>query len=384
MKILYVTTVSLTLNTFLIPHIKHLIENGHEVQIASNIDVEVSKEFVNSNIKHTKIDFSRNPFSLSNKKAYTQIKELQKKECFDIVHVHTPVASFVTRLALKNEDIKIIYTAHGFHFYNGAPLINWVLYYPLEKIAAKWTDTLVTINNEDFERAKKFKLRNDGQIELMHGVGMDPNEYEFTNFNKEQYREDLGLDKNDFVLLVLAELNKNKNHVQIINAMEILKDKYPNIKVLCAGKGPLEEKLKELVKEKRIDNNIKFIGFRSDIKELLYISDCIGLFSMREGLGKCLLEGMITGKALIATNTRGPKELIEHNKNGFLVKIGDYKSTAKYIEELYLDNEKRSEFGEISKIKVKNYFMENILVEIYNIHFNYDDIVDDILEELVG
>lgn len=373
MKILYVTTVSLTLNTFLIPHIKYLIENGNEVQIASNIDVELSNEFTDRKIKHTRIDFSRNPFSLNNKKAYKQIIELQKSEKFDIIHVHTPVASFVTRLALRNYDVKMIYTAHGFHFYEGAPLINWLLYYPLEKIAARWTDTLVTINSEDLKRAKTFKLRNNGRVELMHGVGISPNVYELSNFDKNEYRELLGLNKDDFIILILAELNKNKNHIQIIKAMEILKDKYPNIKILCAGKGPLENELKNKVKELRLENNIKFIGFRNDIKELLNISDCVGLFSMREGLGKCLLEGMITGKALIATNTRGPKELIEDDRNGFLLDVGDYKTTAMYIEKLYLDHNKRISFATESKKKVKKYLLENVLQEIITFNLNNDD-----------
>lgn len=377
MKILYVTTVSLTLNTFLIPHIKHLIEGGHEVQVASNIDVELSDEFSNNGIIHTKIDFSRNPLSLSNERAYKQIKELQERERFDEVHVHTPVASFVTRLALKNEKLKMIYTAHGFHFYKGAPLVNWLIYYPLEKVAARWTDTLVTINSEDLEIAKNFKVRNNGQVSLMHGVGIDPKVYEVNEFDRNEYRRKLGLNKEDFVLLILAELNKNKNHIQVIKAMELIKDKHINIKVLCAGKGPLEKHLKEKVKELKLQDNIKFIGFRSDIKELLHSCDCVGLFSIREGLGKCLLEGMITGKPLIATKTRGPKELIEHNKNGFMVEIGDYYSTAKYIKELYLNTKKRYEFAEISRMKVERYFINNILDEVYKIHFN-DKEKDDI------
>ena len=187
-KILYVTTVSLTLNTFLIPHIKYLKENGYDVQIASNIDVELSEKLKELGIKHTKIDFSRNPFSIKNIKAYKQINDLYNKERFDIVHVHTPVAAFITRLALKNESIKIIYTCHGFHFYKGASLINWIIYYPIEKLAAKWTDTLVTINKEDFNRAEKFKLRKNGQIKLMHGVGINPDDYIVKEFDKSAYK----------------------------------------------------------------------------------------------------------------------------------------------------------------------------------------------------
>lgn len=367
-KILYVTTVSSTINVFLEPHIKMLIDKGNEVSIACSLDQDISKDLINYGAKLYEIEFSRNPISIENRKAYKQIKELQDKEKFDIVHVHTPVASFVTRLALKNEAIKMIYTCHGFHFYKGAPLINWIVYYPLERIAAHWTDALVTINSEDLERASKFKLRNSGQVELMHGVGIDPKVYEISSFDRDGYRKKLGLYKEDFVLLILAELNKNKNHIQVIKAIEILKDKYSNIKVLCAGKGNLERELKETVSKMNLEENIKFIGFRNDIKELLYSCDCVGLFSKREGLGKCLLEGMITGKPLIATNTRGPRELIKNEKSGFLVNIGDYNQTAKYIEHIYLNAEKRKELTDNSKKNVTNYYIDNVLDEVSAFH----------------
>lgn len=364
MKILYVTTVSLTLNSFLIPHIKFLVDSNHEVQIASNIDIELSSEFESRGVRHIKVDFSRNPIKPSNMKAYKQIKRLQKKEKFDVVHVHTPVASFVTRLALRNENIKMIYTAHGFHFYDGAPLINWLIYYPLEKIAARWTDTLVTINSEDLERAKKFKLRKNGNVQLMHGVGINPEDYKLENFDREEYRKTLGLKKEDFVILMLAELNKNKNHMQIIKAMEQLNNKYPNIKLLCAGKGPLDAELKKKVKELGLESKISFLGFRKDVKELLYSCDCVSLMSIREGLGKCLMEAMITEKPMLATNTRGPKELIKNNENGFLVEVGDAKATANSIEGLYINESKGHEFVRTSKQIVSKYYIENVLEEI--------------------
>lgn len=363
-KILYVTTVSLTLNTFLIPHIKFLKKKGYDVQIASNIDVELSDEFTKNHIKHTKIDFSRNPFSIKNIKAYKQVRQLQKEEKFNVVHVHTPVASFVTRAALKNEDIKIVYTCHGFHFYKGAPLINWFIYYPIECLAAKWTDILVTINKEDFERAKKFKLRGSEQVKLIHGVGLEPEKYEVKEFDKSAYRKELGLNDDDFIILILAELNKNKNHIQIIKAMKLLNYRYPRIKVLCAGKGALKEKLEKKASDLSLDNNIKFLGFRTDIRELLSISNCIALFSKREGLGKCLLEGMLAGKPLLATDTRGPRELIENNMNGYLVKYGEYHQTAEYIKSIYLDEVKRINFSKSSLSKINKYYLENVLKEI--------------------
>lgn len=365
-KILYVTTINLTTNTFLVPHINHLLDLGYDVEIANNLDTPLSDKLA-KNVLHNQIEFSRNPLHFNNLKAYYQIKRLMKEKKYDIVHVHTPVAAFITRMALRKEKLKVIYTAHGFHFYKGAPIINWLFYYPLECIAARWTDTLVTINTEDYIRANKFKLRNNGEVNLMHGVGIDPKQYELVTFDSGAYRKKLGLSSDDFVILILAEFNKNKNHVQIIKAIDLLKNKYPNIKVLCGGKGPLESNLKEMVKKMDLNHNIQFIGFRKDVKELLHICDCVALFSKREGLGKCLLEGMITNKLLLATNTRGPRQLIKDNENGFLVEINDYKTTATLIEKLYLNYINKVNL-DLQPEVVEKYKMCNVLNEVSSLY----------------
>lgn len=363
-KILYVTTVSLTLNTFLIPHIKYLKENGYDVQIASNIDVELSEKFKELGIKHTKIDFSRNPFSIKNIKAYKQINDLYNKERFDIVHVHTPVAAFITRLALKNESIKIIYTCHGFHFYKGASLINWIIYYPIEKLAAKWTDTLITINKEDFNRAEKFKLRKNGQIKLMHGVGINPDEYILSEFNRDEYRKSIGVEKNDFMLLILADINKNKNHIRVIKAIKELIKNDDHIKVICAGEGPLRSELSKKVVELGLEDKMKFLGFRRDVKELINSSDCVGLFSMREGLPKSLMEAMCCGKPLIASNIRGCRDIAGNKNVGILVNPNDYKSILNGLKKII--NTKYN--FKIIKKEVEKYNLSRVLKEVYEIH----------------
>ena len=161
------------------------------------------------------------------------IRRIYLENKYDIVHVHTPIASFLTRFALKNYDVKIIYTAHGFHFFKGSPLINWIIYYPLERLAAHWTDRMVTINDEDFERANTFKLRNNGDVILMHGVGIDPKEYALSEFNRDEYRKRIGVEKNDFMLLILADINKNKNHIRLIKAIKELIKNNDHIKVIC-------------------------------------------------------------------------------------------------------------------------------------------------------
>ena len=372
-KILYVTTVSSTINGFFIPHIEMLIKNkGYKVDIACSFNKEVSKKLVDLGVKISEISFSRDPLTIRNIKAIEQIKKLVEKEKYDIVHVHTPVAAFVTRFALRNfKDIKIIYTAHGYHFYKGAPLLNWGVYYPLEKIAAKWTDRLITINNEDFERAQKFKLRNEGQAFLMNGVGVNPSDYEVEkDFDRKKFREDLGINENDFVILILAELNKNKNHIQIIKALEKVKNR-DNIKVICAGRGILKEKLESEIKNRNLEKNIKLLGFRSDVKELIEISDCVALFSKREGLPKCLMEGMLKEKLLIGTNNRGIRTLIDQE---WLANFNDIEGTTKLLEKICsLNNKQLEDIKKNMKKKSKKYQV-NIILESLNKFYEFENI----------
>lgn len=362
-NILYITTIDKTIYRFLIPHIKYLIEKGNTVEVACNILEYENKLLEGENIKCNNISFSRNPLSLSNKRAIKEIRNLQNKKKYDLIHVHTPVAAFITRYALKNENVKIVYTCHGFHFYKGAPILNWMIYYPLERIAAKWTDRVITINEEDFERARKFKYRTKNEIYLMHGVGLKKEDYIIENFNRDDYRKSLNIKKEDFMVLVLSELNKNKNHIQMINALEQMRNR-KGIKLICAGEGQYFKKLYQYVKERNLEENINFIGFRNDVKELIECSDCVALFSKREGLGKCLLEGMIMKKPLLATKTRGARTIIKEGENGFLVDIGDVNRTSEIVENLRDKNLKLNISDEHREQKVQDYLLENVLKNV--------------------
>ncbi|MGL5821823.1 MAG: glycosyltransferase family 4 protein [Sarcina sp.] len=363
-KILYITTVSRTINAFLIPHIKMLEENGHLVEIACNYDIGLDNEL--KHIKFHNVSFSRNPLSFRNLKAIRELQILVEQEKYDIVHVHTPVASFVTRLALRKKNLEMIYTAHGFHFYNGAPIINWGIYYTLEKLASKWTDKLITINNEDFKRAKlKFENKRC-KVYKINGIGIDLKEY-----SKEPmdliFKESLGIDKNDFVITVIAELIKRKNHKQIIDAIYDIDNK-SNIKILFAGNGVLTEKLKNYVKKKGLEKNIIFLGFRRDIESIISISNIIGLFSYQEGLPRNLMEAMAQGKAIICTNIRGNNDLVKDEDNGILVEINDIKATVTKLEYMYLSSELLVKMGEQSLMKVEKYKIQKVLEDMKEIY----------------
>ena len=354
-KVLYVTTVSRTINAFLVPHIEMLLQEGYEVQCACSIDKPVNKGLLEKGVKIYDIPFSRNPLGLGNIKAFKELVNIQKRENFDIVHVHTPIASIYGRLLkLRFKKLKTIYTAHGYHFLKGGSKLGWIMYYEITK--------------------NKLKPKN---CYLLNGVGLDLNQYK--KLSKEEIvnkKKELGLKESDFVILMIAELNENKNQIQLIKAMEVLKDKYPEIKAICVGEG---EKLLELqgeVKNRGLKDKVIFLGFRNDINELINICNIGVLLSYREGLPRNLMELMACGKKVIATNIRGCRDIVVDETVGEIVEVGDYEATAKAIEEQYVygDNE-FTVSKEIDKYNVKtiNENLRLIYKQLDDEEVNYDE-----------
>lgn len=375
-KILYVTTVSRTINAFLIPHIEMLIENKYQVNCACYIDKEIDQRLVKKGIKIYNIPFSRNPLSLDNLKAFNELIKIQEENQYDIVHVHTPIASIYGRLLkLKFKNLKTIYTAHGYHFLKGGPKLGWIIYYPIEKMMAKLTDVTITINKEDYE-ITKTKLKPK-KCYLVNGVGLDLNQYKPLSKEKQGFkRKELWLEKDDFVVIMIAELNENKNHIQLIKAMELLKDKYPNIKAISIGEGHKFEELQQEINNRGLKNNFKLLGLRTDVNELINISDIGILLSYREGLPRNIMELMANGKKVIATNVRGCRDLVCNDNIGALVNIGGVKETAEAIERYYLDDKSREKVYEAYKFSdyeyavryIELYDIENVVKELKSIY----------------
>ena len=370
-KVLYVTTVSRTINAFLIPHINMLLDNGYEIHCACSIDKPVDKELQRRGVKIFEVPFSRNPLGIGNIKAFIKLEELQRINDYDIVHVHTPIAAIYGRLLKLNfPSLRIIYTAHGYHFLKGGSKLGWILYYPIEKIMAKFTDVTININKEDYEITKE-KLKPK-KCYLLNGVGLDLDKYKKLSSKEiQEKRKEFGLKDKDFVVLMVAEINKNKNHIQLINAMDILKDKYPNIKVLCIGDGTLKESLEKQIILRNLQNNIFMLGYRLDVNKLINISDIGILLSRREGLPRNIMEFMACGRKVIATDIRGCRDLICDETIGTLVNVDDYESTAKAIEKYYILNDKSFEVSE----EIKKYDINNVNIELLKI---YEDIELDI------
>lgn len=369
-KVLFTATVDSHILQFHLPFLKLFKEKGYEVHVATN----GTEEIPYCDVKHV-VSFERSPFKLNNLKAIKQLRKICNKEKFDIIHTHTPMGSVVTRLAALNArkkyNTRVIYTAHGFHFFKGAPLKNWLIFYSVEKWLAKYTDTLILINQEDYNLAKNKFSKRCKDIQYVPGVGIDEEKFnfKFTKKDKEELRKSLGLKKDDFVMIYPAELNENKNQLMIINAMEELSKKYENIKVLLPGVDSYNGYYQQLVKEKNLEDKIFFLGYRKDIPKLLKISDIALATSHREGLPLNVMEAMYVGLPIIATDCRGQRDLVKDHINGYLVSIGDQNRFSECIEKLYLSNGSNNRFGEQSQYVIKEYLLEKILMKLENIYF---------------
>lgn len=350
------------------PLMRDLRKKGHTVHYASAGEekiLDADESFV--------VPFARSPFKLKqNLKAYAELKRLLERENYDLVHCHTPVGGVVTRLAVKHAKLekkpKVFYTGHGFHFYKGAPWINWLLYYPIEKWLARSTDVIITINSEDRDRAeRKFKT---GRVVQIPGVGVDLLKFRPGNEQEKlELRQKNGLGKDDFVLVYGGEINKNKDQEFIIDNLSVLRAEAPQIKVLFAGVGPEQKRLEAKIQKLGLSETVKFLGYRNDIAELYRLADVAVSASRREGLGLNLVEGMASGLPIVARNNRGHREIVVSEKEGALFENGA--EFRKAVLELYHDPKKRTEIGKHNVEAAKKFSLEKPRQQMTELYVGY-------------
>ncbi|MDO4967213.1 MAG: glycosyltransferase family 4 protein [Candidatus Saccharibacteria bacterium] len=368
-KVLFVATVDSHIELFHLPYLKYFKDKKYEVHVATDTDKPI--KYCDKKIK---ISIARSPFKLKNLKAIKELKQVINTEKYDIIHCHTPMGGVVARLAARKarkNGTRVIYTAHGFHFYKGAPLKNWLLFYPVEKYLAKYTDTLITINDEDYNRAKKKFSCN--RVYKIHGIGVDENKFKgkLTKTQKKTLRKKLGLNENDFVITYVAELIHRKNQAMAIEYMRLLKCRGVGyIKLLLIGKDSYDGKYQKLVDKLDLNNEVKFLGFRKDVGKIMQISDLEIGTSRQEGLGLHLAEAMLLNIPVIATVDRGHKELIKNNYNGFLVKQNDGRELAADIAILINNDKLGKKIAANGKKTVKKFLLSNVIKEMVEIYEN--------------
>lgn len=360
-KILYVATVVKThIMHFHVPYIKMMHDQGWHTAVAGRNDYSNPSDL---NIPfcddYFDVSFERNPFKFGNIKAYRMLKKVVENGEYDIVHCHTPVAGILTRLACRNvrkNGTKVIYTAHGFHFYKGAPFRNWLLYFTTEWISSFFTDVLITINKEDYELASRHL--HASRTLYVPGVGVDVKKFGVHNESRESMRRSLNVSEDDFLLLTVAELTPGKNHEMVLEALAATNN--PHIRFLAAGSGIHLKRLTELTHSLGLDDRVTFLGYRSDVKELYAAADAFVFPSLREGLSLALMEAMASGLPAVATRIRGNTDLITDGVEGMLVPA-TVDGIASGIKQICENPEMRVKFGEAAKKKVQQFGIENTL-----------------------
>lgn len=376
-KILFITNMSKGVGSFSIASVEAAKKCGFEFYLAGNFEGTTKDKLKEDEEKYglfiKQIDLARSPYSHKNINAYKQLIKVIKEEGIDYIHCNTPVGGLLGRIAGKKCKVKkVIYQAHGFHFYKGAPLKNWLIYYPIERWLAHYTDAIITINREDFELAKnKMRIRKGGKVYYVPGVGIDLSQYNLPENTREIKRQELGLKETDVALISAGELNANKNNKVIIEALGNLQNK--NVHYFLCGVGPCEQELKELAKSKGISEKVHFLGYRTDIKDLFRAADVFVMPSFREGLSRSIMEAMASGLPCIVSDIRGNRDLIDSNLGGFLCDPYDINSFEISIENILQNSKLIKQMGVHNKNKIKEYSLnvvEDTLKEIYLNVFN--------------
>lgn len=367
MKILYVTTVSGTMD-FFPEHVKMLLQEGHSVEIATSCSLKPINPMYNElGCKVYDIPFSRSPFSRDNLKAYKMLKRLVETEHYDIVHTHTPNASMIARIAcrsVRKKGTKVIYTAHGFHFFKGAPLKNWLMYYPVEKFCARYTDVLITINTEDFELAQK-KIRAK-KVCYVPGVGVDLEMIRSVRADRNEVRKSMGVPEDCVLLLSIGELNVNKNHQVVLKALAKLHNK--NVHYAIAGIGDQKENLLNLAKELGVEDRFHLLGYRTDALKLYRGAEVFVFPSFREGLSVSMMEAMASTLPIVCSRIRGNVDLIEDGKGGFLFNPSNDDEVCSMLKRVVDDGNLRMIFANHNNIAVEKFGLKDVLNGMQSIY----------------
>ena len=361
-KCLFIATVTEHIVAFHIPYLKWFKEQGWEVHVATNGEEEIPY----CDKKHN-IAIQRSPFRPSNLKAYFQLKTILANEKYDIIHGHTPMGGILARLCGRRHrktGTRVMYTAHGFHFYKGAPLINWLLYYPMEKWMSKYTDALITMNNEDYEFAKR--KMNAKKLYYIPGIGVDTEKFSKPTVDRETKRKELGIPIDATVVISVGELIKRKNHQTAIKAISMANN--DKLYYVICGRGELERTLHNICKELKIKDHVFLLGYRTDIVDLLHMSDIFLFPSIQEGLPVAMMEAMAAGLPCVVSKIRGNVDLVEHGKGGYLCEARDVVGYLNAIREIMINTDTKHNRGEINVKSSGKYNLSVILEKMKEIY----------------
>ncbi len=359
-KVLFVATVLRGhVLVFHLPYMRWFQEQGYEVHLCCANDTPEADPTVPYCDRYVELPFSRSPFSPSNRSVYRQLKALIDAEGYALIHCNTPVGGMLGRLAARaarKRGTRVVYTAHGFHFFTGAPLKNWLVFYPAERFLSRFTDLLITINGEDAARARRFHARKTAMVS---GVGVDLTRFA-SPVDRAAVRAQLGLKQDAQVVITVGEHSVRKNHETLLQAAAPL----DGVQVLLCGVGEKEAELRALAKALGMEARTHFLGFRKDVPALLMASDVFVFPSLQEGLPVAQMEAMAAGLPCVVSDVRGNRDLIAPGEGGFLNAPRDAEGFARDISRLLDDAPLRAQMGERNRREMQKYSLDAVLAEM--------------------
>ena len=365
---LFVTTVPITLEAFLVPLAAHFREAGWRVDALAN-GATSNPHIENAFDVRFDVAWSRNPLDPRNLLGTaSDVRRIVREGGYDIVHVHTPIAAFVTRRALRHArastHTRVIYTAHGFHFYEGQSALPHTVYRTMERTAAPWTDYLVTINGEDFDAARSLGGISPERVRYIPGIGVDVDRFAPSRDPRTvaEVRAGLDVDTDAFMLAMVAELAPVKRHAHLFEALAQVRDS--RVVLVLVGDGPLEQALRDKARSLGISNRIRWAGYRRDVPALLAAGDALTLVSEREGLARSVLEGMSVGLPIVGTQTRGIADAVGSTA-GWIVPKNDVSALAAAIELAASDDEELHRRGAAARERVVREFSLPTIIAAY-------------------
>ena len=364
-KILLLCTTDNMIAQFLIPHIKDLQSYGAEVDcVCAKTGFWFDELRTKHNLNMIDLPMTRFPISFKNLQAYGKLKKLQKEKQYDLIYCQQPVGGMLGRFVGKKFNLPVVYTVHGFFFFEANNPIKNMIFKFAEKLMARWTDILITMNEEDFLASKKFRCENCYKIS---GIGYDENKHENSEFNKLEFKKSLGLKDDDKVILSVSEFIKRKNHKTMIKSFSHLAKTRNDIKLVLCGTGKLLQSCIKMVERLKIGNKVMFLGYRNDINKIMQVSDVFYHQSLHEGLTMSIIEAMNCGLPIVASNVRGNLDLVA-SKGGILTNPYSIDEQVDALDKILNNEEMRKEMGELNSVEVKKYSLTNVrkqLKEIY-------------------
>lgn len=372
-KALLIAPAASVLRSFCDKNIKCLQKLGYEVYLAANFeDCDAKKqvqydEFVKKcgqeEITVFEIKFYRRSLFKNFKSIQTLRKLIVDKE-FDLIHCHTDTGGLITALALpRRGKARRIYTPHGISFYKGGSIFRWLAFYPVEKWICSKMDCVLAINGEEYEIINSWK---NNETLFVHGVGVDTDHFERLSIDRNQKRSEFNINPEDFMIMCVGELCKNKNHRVIIKAISMINRQ--DIQCIICGVGELKDELQKMIDDHGLSERIMLTGYRTDVAELLSAADLFAFPSFHEGLPVSVMEAMSAGLPVVCSEIRGNVDLIRNEEGGFLCAPSNAEQFKNAIEKLIDDVDLRSKMSAVNKEKVRAYDISEVEKEIHRIY----------------